>query len=70
MDEFSTTSDTFDQAEEEEILIYTASDEALEAAADTGGKTASLSCICYTTLLCGIRSCISSWTTRLTPSPG
>jgi hypothetical protein len=34
MDEFSTTSDTLDQAAEE-ILTYTASDEALEAAAGT-----------------------------------
>jgi hypothetical protein len=32
MDEFSTTSDTLDQADED-ILTYTASDEALEAAA-------------------------------------
>jgi predicted house-cleaning NTP pyrophosphatase (Maf/HAM1 superfamily) len=36
MDEFSTTTATLDQAEEEEILTYTASDEALEAAAGTG----------------------------------
>jgi hypothetical protein len=35
MDEFSTTTATLDQAEEEEILTYTASDEALEAAAGT-----------------------------------
>ena len=34
MDEFSTTSDTLDQADEE-ILTYTVSDEALEAAAGT-----------------------------------
>jgi hypothetical protein len=32
MDEFSTTSDTLDQADED-ILTYTVSDEALEAAA-------------------------------------
>ena len=34
MDEFSTTSETLDQADEE-ILTYTVSDEALEAAAGT-----------------------------------
>jgi hypothetical protein len=34
MDEFSTTSDTLDQADEE-VLTYTASDEELEAAAGT-----------------------------------
>jgi hypothetical protein len=37
MDEFSTTSDTLDQADED-ILTYTASDEALEAAAGKGGE--------------------------------
>jgi hypothetical protein len=35
MDEFSTTSNTLDQADEE-ILTYTASDEALEAAGGAG----------------------------------
>jgi hypothetical protein len=34
MDEFSTTSDTLDQADED-ILTYTVSDDALEAAAGT-----------------------------------
>jgi hypothetical protein len=34
MDEFSTTSDNLDQTDED-ILTYTASDEALEAAAGT-----------------------------------
>jgi hypothetical protein len=40
MDEFSTTSDTLDQTDEE-ILTYTASDEALEAAAGTEAIPAS-----------------------------
>ena len=35
MDDTSTTTDTLDQADEE-ILTYTVSDEALEAAAGTG----------------------------------
>jgi hypothetical protein len=38
MDEFSTTSDTLDQADED-ILTYAVSDEALEAAADCGAQT-------------------------------
>ena len=38
MDDTSTTTATLDQADEE-ILTYTVSDEALEAAAGTGGAT-------------------------------
>jgi hypothetical protein len=39
MDEFSTTTATLDQAEEEEILTYTVSDEALETAAGAAPST-------------------------------
>ncbi len=38
MDDTSTTAATFDQADEEMILTTAVSDEALEAAAGTGGR--------------------------------
>ena len=43
MDEFSTTSDTLDQADED-ILTYEVSDEALEAASGTGHSTSWSTC--------------------------
>jgi hypothetical protein len=50
MDEFSTTSDTLDQADED-ILTYTVSDEALEAAAGTGAL--SYSAVTLPCVFCG-----------------
>jgi hypothetical protein len=48
MDEFSTTSDTLDLADEE-ILTYTVSEDALEAAAGTerGADTSPASGVCF-----------------------
>jgi hypothetical protein len=54
MDEFRTTSDNLDQTDEE-ILTYTASDEALEAATGTERGDCVLTGIvlCSTRLYCG-----------------
>jgi hypothetical protein len=51
MDEFSTTSDNLDQADED-VLSYTVSDEALEAAAEAGVVETSVGSWCICSFIC------------------